>query len=162
MQRDMFETEHLTLRRWREEDAEDLRQYALYKRSTGFEAWEEWPTDPAGCRAVAAFFATNDNGWAVERKSDCRVIGFVSFSEVKDRLLDLGHGFTYPLVRDGEAAEALAVMVQYAFDTLDIDAVDARNERAWTDNTAPLFALGFEELPDKMQLTRQRWGSQGG
>ncbi|MCL2461992.1 MAG: GNAT family N-acetyltransferase [Defluviitaleaceae bacterium] len=154
---DRFETKNLIIRRWREEDAEDLRQYALYKTGTGFEAWEQWPTDLESCRKEAAFFAANGNGWAVERKSDSRMIGFVSFNEVADRLLDFGHGFTHPLTNTAETAEALEAMVQYAFDALDIDAVDARNEKAWTDNTAPLFALGFAELDDKMQMTREAW-----
>ena len=156
---DTFETTNLIIRRWREGDAEDLRQYAIYKNGTGFEAWEQWPTELEECRKCAAYFANSDTGWAVERKADSRLIGFVSFNEVKDRLLDFGHGFTHPLTNADETTEALAVMVQHAFDTLDIDAVDARNEKAWTDNTASLFALGFVELEDKMQMTRERWGA---
>ena len=158
MKRDTFETERLILRRWRESDAEDVQRYAIYKNGSGFEAWEQWPTELEECRKVAAYFATN--GWAVERKSDSRMIGFVVFNNlnnIEDRLLDLGHGFTHPIASCGEVAEALAVMIQHAFDTLDIDAVDARNEKAWTDNTAPLFALGFVELEDKMQMTREKW-----
>ena len=94
-----------------------------------------------------------------ERKSDSKMIGLIAFNEVKDRLLDFGHGFTHPLIEGDEKVEAINVMIQYAFDTLDIDAVDARNEKAWTDNTAPLFALGFLELEDKMQMTREMWAS---
>ncbi|MCL1909955.1 MAG: GNAT family N-acetyltransferase, partial [Kiritimatiellaeota bacterium] len=158
MHRDTFETENLVIRRWRKTDAEDLRRYAVYKNGTGFETWEQWPTEIVECEKCAAYFATQNNGWAVERKSDSRVIGFVSFNEVKDRLLDFGHAFTHPLVEDiALKTEALAIMVQYAFYVLDIDAVDTRNEKAWTDNTAPLFALGFAELEDKMQITREKW-----
>ncbi|MCL1887830.1 MAG: hypothetical protein FWF96_03035, partial [Kiritimatiellaeota bacterium] len=132
--------------------------YAVYKNGTGFEAWEKWPEDIAECEMTALFFATDKNGWAVERKADSRMIGFVSFNEVKDRLLDFGHGFTHPLVEDATLkTEALEIMIQYAFDTLAIDAVDARNEKAWVENTAPLFALGFVELDDKMQMTRENW-----
>ena len=156
--RDTFETENCILRRWRESDAEDLRQYAVYKNGSGFETWEKWPEDIGECKKCAAFFAQNKTGWAIERKADSRVVGFVAYNEVKDRLLDFGHAFTHPLESSVELkTEALRVMVQHAFDTLDIDAVDARNEKAWTDNTAPLFALGFAELEDKMQMTRARW-----
>ncbi len=152
-----FETENLIIRRWTEEDAEDLRQYAVYKTNTGFEAWEKWPTDLEDCKKCAASFAANLHGWAVERKADSRVIGFITYNGIVDRLLDMGHAFTQPLIKADEKAEALRVMIQYAFDTLAIDAVDARNEKAWADNTAPLFALGFVELEDKMQMTRAMW-----
>ena len=159
MYQDQFVTPNLIIRRWKKEDAEDLLLYTRYKMGTGYEAWEEWPTDLKGCKKVAKFFASNayGNGWAVERKLDSRMIGFVAFNEVKDRLLDFGHAFTHPIVEESEAIEALEPLIQYAFDTLDIGAVDARNEKAWTDNTAPLFALGFVALEDKMRITREMW-----
>ena len=60
--RDIFEAEHQIIRRWRESDAEDLRQYAIYKNGTGFEAWEQWPTEVEECRKCAAYFAKSDTG----------------------------------------------------------------------------------------------------
>jgi len=157
--RDTFETERLIIRRGQASDATDLQRYGIYKNGTGFEVWEQWPTEIDVYRTMAAEAAKNTAAWHVERKADSRMIGFVSFNEVKDRLLDFGHGFTHPLTRRDEVAEALEVMIQHAFDTLDIDAVDARNEKAWTDNTAPLFTLGFVELEDKMQMTRAKWAA---
>ena len=64
---DIFETENLIIRRWKERDAEDLLQYTHYKTGTGYEAWENWPTDLEGCKKLAKYFASDEygNGWAV-------------------------------------------------------------------------------------------------
>lgn len=160
--RDYFETDNLIIRRFRENDGdtEDLRQYAVYKMSTGYEVWEQWPTEFEAVKAMMPGWATTEHGWAVERKEDSRVIGWISFNKIENRYVDMGHGFTQPLSKSNdEKAEALRVMIQYAFDLLDIDAVAAMNEKAWVDNTAPLFILGFSELSNMMLITREMWNS---
>lgn len=155
---DHFETERLIIRRFEEKDSEDLREYAIYKTGTGFEAWESWPTDSASCLDLAKFFASSNNYWAVCRKSDSKTIGLISFNQIDEvNHLDMGHGFTLAYNQNGEDVEAMKVMIQYAFDELDIKAVDARNEIEWKEQVAPLFMLGFVQLEDRMQMTRELW-----
>ncbi|MDQ0088848.1 RimJ/RimL family protein N-acetyltransferase [Paenibacillus anaericanus] len=153
-----METKRLIIRRFNSNDGEDLKEYAIYKESTGFDAWEKWPTDLEGCRGVAEFFAGSDNYWAVCRKSDGKMIGFISFNNInEDRHLDLGHGFILEHNQDGEDVEAMELMMQYAFENLDIVAVDTHNVMEWKDQVTPLFKLGLIEIEDRMQITRVEW-----
>lgn len=157
--RDYFETERLIIRRFQEEDSEDLRKYAVYKMKTGFEPFNSWPTDSSRCQDVARFFAASDHYWAVEHKTDHRMIGFISFNQIDaENHLDIGHGFTPIYTQCKENVEALKTMIQYAFDTFTIDAVDARNENEWKEQVEPLFLLGFQQLEEnRMQMTRTSW-----
>lgn len=157
--RDYFKTERLIIRRFQEEDCEDLRKYAIYKMKTGFEAFNPWPTDSSACQDVAKFFAASDHYWAIERKTDCRMIGFISFNQIdEEKHLDLGYGFTPLYTENNENVEALKTMIQYAFDSLPITAIDARNEHEWKEQVEPLFLLGFQPLEEnRMQMTRTIW-----
>lgn len=153
-----MESKRLIIRRFTANDGEDLKEYAIYKESAGFDAWEKWPTDSDGCRDVAEFFAGSDNYWAVCRKTDGKMIGFISFNNVnEEKHLDLGHGFTLEHNQAGEDVEVMELMIQYAFENLDIVAVDTHNVMEWKEQVAPLFKLGFIEIEDRMQITRDEW-----
>ena len=154
----LLETKRLCIRKFTPDDGEDLKEYAVYKQQTGFEAFNPWPTDSEGCKDLASYFSTTDNFWAVCRKSDNKLIGFIAFNEIdSEKHLDMGHGFTPQYNTDNMAEEAIESMMQYAFDTLDIVAIDARNEKEWTEQIAPLQSIGFQELDDRMQMTREAW-----
>lgn len=153
------ETEHFIIRAFTVDDGEDIREYAIYKQGTGFEAYNAWPIESEGCKGVANFFAgQHGKYWAVCRKYDGKVIGFVSYNGIdEEKCLDLGHGFTLKYNQNGEDVEALTVMIQYAFDTMDIYAIDARNEKEWIEQVSPLYKLKFVVLDDKMQITKSAW-----
>ena len=53
----LFETTRLIIRKFTPDDGEELREYAVYKQQTGFEAFNEWPTDLEGCQGLASYFA---------------------------------------------------------------------------------------------------------
>lgn len=153
-----METKRLVIRRFTASDGKDLKEYAIYKESTGFDPWEKWPTDSAGCRGVAEFFAGSDKYWAVCRKNDGKMIGFISFNNInEEKHLDLGHGFTLAYNQDEEDVEAIETMIQYAFDNLDIAAVDTHNVIEWKEQVAPLFKLGLKKFDDRMQITKDEW-----
>ncbi|MEJ6952188.1 GNAT family N-acetyltransferase [Natronospora cellulosivora (SeqCode)] len=156
-----FETERLLMRKIKPDDAEGLKEYALYKVSSGYEAWENWPTDQEGSKKLAEHLADKDNYWSVIRKSDFKFIGFISFNEVDDKSnLDMGHGFISEYNNDGEAVEAIKKMIQYAFDSLDIEAIDARNPEEWKEKVAPLKKIGFKRVDEnRLQMTRDKWNS---
>lgn len=157
---DRFETERLVIRSFSRADGSALQKYAVYKNRSGFEVWDAWPEDAEGCADVAQFFADSGHYWAVCRKADDRMIGFISYNEIDDeKHLDLGHGFIPTYTPADEAVEALRVMINYAFAQLDIAAVDARNEKSWTEQIAPLLTLQFAELSDRMQMPRESWES---
>ncbi len=157
----LFETTRLIIRKFTPDDGEELREYAVYKQQTDFEAFNEWPTDLEGCQGLASYFAGIDNFWAVCRKTDKKCIGFLAWNGIdSEKHLDLGHGFIPRYNIEHMDQEAIEGMVQYVFDTMDIVAIDARNENEWVEQVAPLRRIGFAELEDRMQMTRWDWKQQ--
>lgn len=141
---DRFETDALVIRRHAPDDWEALREYGRYRGSIEFDRWESWPTDEKGAKDVAAFFADADNFWAVERREDGAWLGFISFNEITaEGHLDMGHGLLPGRARQGEIAEALRRMVDYAFTLPGVVAVEARNPEGWAEQVEPVAALGF-------------------
>lgn len=154
----LFETNRLYARKFITDDWGSVREYAVYKQQTGFEVFDLWPTDPEQCKGLTKYFANSDSFWAICRKSDDQLIGFVSFNEVDtEKHLDMGHGFIPQYTEEGMAEEAIESMMQYAFDTMSIVAIDARNEKEWVEQITPLKNIGFQELEDRMQFTRKCW-----
>lgn len=142
---DHFETDALPLRRFTEDDWPALLAYGEYRNSIEYDRWEKWPSDEKGSKDTARYFAAADNCWAVSRKSDGQVLGFITFNEVTDGgHLDMGHGFLPARIGNQENAEAIRRMVDYAFSLPGIVAVEARNPEEWAEQVAPLISLGFE------------------
>ena len=152
---DHLEQSGLLLRRFTPEDAAFVREYALYKNATGFEAWDVWPTDPEGCLKAAEFFASSGRYWAVCPKDQPRIIGFVCYNDIdQEGRLDLGHGFLPHAVSAAEDVLALSCIICHFFDTLPISTIIARNDPAWKEQIAPLTALGFSGEGECLQLAR--------
>lgn len=154
----LFETDRIYARKFIPDDWSSVLEYAVYKQQTGFEVFDLWPTNPEGCKGLVGYFANSDGFWAICRKSDNQLIGFVSFNGIDPKKhLDMGHGFIPQYNESGIAEEAIENMMQYAFDTMGIVAIDARNEKEWVEQIAPLKNIGFQELEDRMQFTRKDW-----
>jgi len=153
-----IETKRLVIRKFTKKNGKGLQEFAAYKESTEFEKFHQWPTDAKSCTNLAKHFSTLDSFKAVCRKDDGHCIGFVAFNGIdEDKCLDMGHGFTPQYSQNDEDIEALSAMIQYAFDTLDIEAVITRNEPEWDYQCAPIIKLGFVKFDDGMRMTRDMW-----
>lgn len=155
---DLLASERLDIRRFMPEDAANLCEYTRWRMATGFDLWEKWPTDIEGCKGVCGYFAGQNNFWAVARKAEGKLIGFVSFNAVgPDGRLDMGHGFVPACVESGEAQEALARMIDYAMTLPGVTAVEARSPEEWAEQLAPLLALGFGPCETWRIMRRACW-----
>jgi ribosomal-protein-alanine N-acetyltransferase len=158
-----FETKRLILRGFTSDDWPGVQQLAINKESSDAAAYDHtWPTSEDGCRDAALYLSQNDF-WAVCLKQDNRLIGLIAFNGVdENNSLDLGHLFhTDFVVGTDYVVEAIEPMMRYAFETMDIDRIVARNVPEWTTQIAPLKELGMTQSEagsdGELVMARETW-----
>jgi len=113
-----LESERLILRDFSELDVDDLFRYASDPEVGPPAGWKPHETR-AESLAIVRMFLAEDNVWAIERKSDRRMIGSLGFHKDKWRSLPDTRMFGYVLARDcwgcGYMSEAVKRAIEYAF-----------------------------------------------
>ena len=122
----ILETERLILRPWCEEDAEDLYTYAC-DPEVGLPAG--WPphTSVEHSREIIRTIFSAPETYAVCCKEDRKPIGSIGLHRndlaESDDEYELGYWLGKPFWGQGLMTEAAQVLLQYAFDVLDVPAV---------------------------------------
>lgn len=126
------ETERLILRRYAEEDLEDLLEYLSDGEVVKYEPYR--PMTPEEAKKDLAWRLRTDEMIAVERKDTHKMIGNVYLGKRKFEALELGYIFRRDCWGMGYAVESCEAMVRKAF----ADGVhriyaecDPLNERSW-------------------------------
>ncbi len=113
-----IESERLILRDFREMDADDLYRYASDPEIGPPAGWKPHASR-AESLAIIRMFLADDNVWAIERKSDGRVIGSLGLHKDKWRNLPDARMFGYVLAQDcwghGYMTEAVRRAMSYGF-----------------------------------------------
>ncbi|MBZ2196566.1 GNAT family N-acetyltransferase [Occultella gossypii] len=144
-----LETERLRLRPFTDADADDL--FALQSDAHVLRYWDSPPwTDRtsvtrfiAGCRRMAE----DGSGVrvAIERRSDRAFVGWCTFNSWNPdfRSASLGYCLTEAAWDHGYATEAARVLLQWAFDTLDLNRIQSETDTRNVASARVLEKLGF-------------------
>jgi len=113
-----LESERLILRSFTELDTDDLFRYAVDPDVGPRAGWKPHATR-AESLAIVRMFIADDNVWAIERKSDHRMIGSLGLHTDKWRNLPDVRTIGYVLAKDcwghGYMTEAVRCATKYAF-----------------------------------------------
>lgn len=116
-----LESERLLLRNFTEQDADDLFHYASDPDVGPRAGWKPHENREESLEIIRMFMR-DDNVWAIERKSDRRVIGSLGLHADKWRNLPECRMFGYVLAQDcwglGYMSEAVTRAMRYGFDEL--------------------------------------------
>ena len=151
----IFETERLIIRRFTPDDWTEVQQLAINKESSEGAVYDhQWPTSEDECKGMTEYFSGNASFWAVCLKTRNNIIGFIALDKMDDgQSLDLGHVFHTNYDGNEYDTEAIARMMRYAFEKLDIHRIIANNAAAWKRQWAPLEKLGMKIIDqDKASL----------
>jgi RimJ/RimL family protein N-acetyltransferase len=142
----LFHTNRLIIRRFHPEDAEGLLVLAKDKEASPLATRDhKWPTDLDSCRKIAEYFSSDDSFWAVCIKPSYEIIGMITYNTIsEDNMVDLGHIWRMPYMRDEIDTEAISLMVQYAFEKLGVCGVYAYNPLDYEAQLYPLKRVGME------------------
>lgn len=117
----ILETERLILRPWREDDAEDLYEYAS---DADIGKWAGWPchTSVENSREIIRTVLSEPETYAVCLKSDAKAIGSIGFHRKdlaeSDDEYELGYWIGKRFWGQGLIPEAAFEMLRYAFEEL--------------------------------------------
>ena len=145
----LLQTARLRLRPFEDSDADDL--FALQSNTHVLRYWDAPPwSEPARAEKFIARcgeMAQEDVGVrpAVERASDGAFIGWCTFSNWNPdfRSASLGYCFSDAVWGHGYATEAARALLGWAFDTLDLNRVQAETDTRNAASARVLEKLGF-------------------
>ena len=113
-----LESARLILRNFTERDTDDLYRYAVDPDVGPRAGWKPHESREESL-AIVQMFMQDDNVWAIERKSDHRVIGSLGLHNDKWRNLPDARMFGYVLAQDswghGYMSEAVSRAMHYGF-----------------------------------------------
>ena len=128
----LMETERLILRRYREEDYEDLYEYLSDPEVVKFEPYR--PMDREETGRELAFRIADAEMIAVELKSTGKLIGNVYLGKREFDALEMGYVFNRKFWGLGYASESFWALIRWAFDR-GIHRIyaecDPENENSW-------------------------------
>lgn len=144
-----LESERLHLRPFADSDAGDL--FALQSNADVLRYWDSPPWVDrtsitrfmAGCRQVEQ--EGSGARVAIERKSDKAFIGWCTFNDWNPvfRSASLGYCLNQAVWGHGYATEAARVLLEWAFDTLDLNRVQSETDTRNVASARVLEKLGF-------------------
>ena len=143
-------TPRLLLRAFAERDAESI--YSLQSNARVLRYWDSPPwTELSRADAfIAACRKMQEEGsgarFAIETRADNTFVGWCSMFRWNPvyRSLGIGYCFDEPSWGKGYATEAVRAMVQWAYDTLDLNRVEAELDTRNAASAKVLEKLGFE------------------
>jgi len=138
-------TQRLTLRSFTPDDWRDVHELALDWSKAPGPAFDKWPTDEAGTKGLAGYFAERERFLAVSLNESATVIGLVAINDIdKQGRQDLGHVIHSQYQDDEIDREALEAAVAFVFNTVEIDVIVTHNDPNHA-QLAPLRSLGFQD-----------------
>lgn len=126
MKRNSIQTSRLIIRAFLPQDARDLYEYLSDPRVYLYEAGE--PIDLKQAYDYVSDMANNEHFWAVELKSEHKVIGQLYFSQQEPKHLmtwELGYRMSPKYQNKGFGSEAAQALVDFGFQELHIHRVVA-------------------------------------
>lgn len=159
----VLESERLILRPWREDDLDDLFEYASMEGLGPMSGWPEHKNREES-RQLLSFFMTSGRSFAIEYRENHKVIGDIGIKNyIEDRLGEeyrplRGQELGYALNRDywgrGLMPEAVARVIGYCFNELCLDFLTCGH---FTDNRQSRRVIekaGFEYLNTGLYVTQ--------
>lgn len=119
-------TERLTIRNFTPDDAKDLQDIIISKEASKYAMYDhEFPTSLDEVKKINLWFSMGDKFLAVYEPNDHKVIGFICLNGESEKILDLGFCFNSKHEGKGYATEASTAVINYAFNTLQVERLES-------------------------------------
>jgi RimJ/RimL family protein N-acetyltransferase len=119
-------TERLTIRNFTPDDVKDLQEIIISKEASNYAIYDhEFPTSLDEVKKINHRFSLGDKFLAVYEPTDQKVIGFVCLNGESKDMLDLGFCFNALYEGKGYATEASTAVINYAFNTLQVERLES-------------------------------------
>jgi RimJ/RimL family protein N-acetyltransferase len=136
-------SDRLILRNFKNEDFSDVLTLAINWKSAPGPEFDKWPVDETGCKGFLEYLCTHENYYAIYLRKRERIIGLLAINKIdENKKLDLGHVIHSDFQNDDIDREALKMMIENIFTTMDVKSITTGN---YPDEKqiAPLKSLKF-------------------
>ncbi len=142
-----METERLYIRRYTKEDFPGFCELIRDKMASPYAKYDHtFPTEDVALMEVLNFFAISDEFWALEEKSEHKIIGFVSLNYVNEASRNLGYCLHTHWHGKGYASEAARRIIRYAREELGLEKLVTGTAEENLPSVRLLERLGFTRL----------------
>ena len=142
-----METERLYIRRYTKEDFPGFCELIRDKMASPYAKYDHtFPTEDAALMEVLNFFAISDEFWALEEKSEHKIIGFVSLNYVDEASRNLGYCLHTHWHGRGYASETARRIIRYAREELGLEKLVTGTAEENLPSVRLLERLGFTRL----------------
>ena len=140
---DLLTSDRLIIKNFTKEDFLDVLSLAVNWKSAPGPEFDKWPVDENGCKNFLEYLCTHENYYSVYFCDKKRIIGLLAINNIdKDKKLDLGHVIHSDFQNNDIDREALKMMVNHIFNTMDVKTITTGNYPN-EKQIAPLIDLGF-------------------
>lgn len=116
-----METSRLIIREFVLDDFVEFTELIRNKISSKYAVYDEqFPTDSESLKGLLSYFADSDEFFAVELKTENKVIGFISLNYIDDNTRNLGYCIHTSYQGRGYAKEAIEEVKKYAKEELEL------------------------------------------
>lgn len=123
LETNIINTKRLVLREFRDEDAQDVYEYASNENVVKYLGFEPHQSVEASLDVIQKFYK-NANVFAIEYNGKC--IGCIEIRvDLLNEVADIGYILNYNYWNQGFLTEALKEIIKYCFDTLKLNRVQA-------------------------------------
>lgn len=141
-----LETKRLRLRPITLADAADMFEYASIESNTYY-VFNKHQTIEDTQFSIANYFMASPLGkYAIELKEEKKMIGTIDLRvDIKKRKAELGYVLNQAYFKKGYATEAASKLVEFAFETLELEKVTATCDSRNTGSEAVMKRLGMQQ-----------------
>lgn len=127
-----IKTPRLVLRKLNSKDAKDMYEYSSKSEVTKFLSWTEHESEKYTKKYLKFIASKYKSGeyldWGITLKSSGKLIGTCGFTSIdlSNSKGEIGYVLNPAFCHNGYAAEAVKAVLEYAFDTLELNRMEAR------------------------------------
>jgi ribosomal-protein-alanine N-acetyltransferase len=154
-----IESNRLSIRNFKADDAESLREMILQKESSKYAIYDHaWPTSEKEIKGIVEWFSSDDHYLAVCLKETGKLIGYIGLNPVGTQEgtgYDLGYCFNSDYHGQGYASEGCNTVIEYAFTELKAENLTCGTASENGPSCRLLNRLGFKKIDEGIISFRQ-------
>jgi [ribosomal protein S5]-alanine N-acetyltransferase len=151
-----IKTKRLEIRKFAIDNWRDLQEIFIDFESSEYAIYDhQLPTTDNKVKEIADRFAKGNKFLAVCELNNNKVIGYVCFNGENDKELDLGYCFNSLYQGKGFATEACISVINYAFNTLQVERLTAGTANLNYPSCRVLNRLGFSIKSESIHSCRK-------
>lgn len=151
-----IKTNRMLLRNFVIDDWKYLQEIIIDKETSEYAIYDhQFPTSDIEVKKITEWFAKGNKFLAAYDLTDNRVIGYIALNGEEEKEKDIGFCFRSLYQGKGYATEASIAVINYAFNTLNVDQITSGTANLNIPSCMLLSKLGFKKTSEEIVSFRK-------